>query len=174
MKNIDTQKGAIPLVISILVVLAVIGGGAYLYTSSNDKKLNTEIQDVQTYTIDDPMFATSPKGIFLERNQALYDARSFEEMMAVSRKYDTEARQAENDKVFKAANTEKKEAYFSFAQALMLPNSEYSQISETLEGDTAIVTAFDSRKQKTTALFIKENGAWKIDSIKTMLVGSSQ
>ncbi len=175
MQKINKQKGSVSMIVSVLVVIVVIGGGVYLYAKNPkiNQTTNENITGVETFSADDPVFATSPKGIFLERNQALYDAQSFDEMMAVSRKYDTQARQVENDNLFKSASSEKKDAYFGFAQALMIPNSEYTQISETLEGDTAVVNALDSRKQKTTAFFIKENGVWKIDNIKTMLTGSN-
>lgn len=174
MKNINKQKGAIPLIVSILVVLAVLGGGVYLYTNKSnvEESNNKELSDVQTYSVDDPVFATSPKGLFLERNTALYNAGSFDEMMEVSKRYDTAARRAENESLFKEANEGKKDAYFGFAQALMVPTSDFTQVAETIDGDTAVVTAFDKRKQKTTASFIKENGEWKVIDIKTMLTGT--
>jgi len=178
MQNINKQKGAIPLIASILVVLLVLGGGVYLYANkSNIKESNkggkAELSDVQTYSVNDPVFATSPKGLFLQRNTELYDASSFDEMMKVASKYDTEARRAENESLFREANEGKKDAYFSFAQALMIPTSDFTQVAETIDGDTATVTAYDKRQQKTVASFIKENGDWKMIDIKTMLTGSN-
>ncbi|MBP6866233.1 MAG: hypothetical protein KBC12_01680 [Candidatus Pacebacteria bacterium] len=175
MQNINKQKGVIPLVISILVVLVVLGGGVYLYTNkSNVEESNkAELSDVKTYSVDDPIFATSPKGLFLERNTELYNAGSFDEMMKVASKYDTEARRAENESLFKEANDGKKDAYFGFAQALMIPTSDFTQVAETIDGDTATVIAYDKRQQKTVASFIKENGEWKMIDIKTMLTGSN-
>lgn len=171
MQKIDTQKGAISLILSIVIVLAVVGGGAYLYTKNSEQKDNLDIKDVQTYSVDDPIFANSPKGLFLERNEALYNAGSFDELMSASSKYDTEARKSENEALFKEANKGKKDAYFSFAQALLIPNSSFTSISEKIEGDMATVTALDNKGQKTTAVFIREGGEWKLDDIKTLLTG---
>lgn len=165
------------MIVSILVVLVVLGGGVYLYVKNpkTDTSSNEKSNDVTTYSADDPVFATSPKGLFLERNTALYNASSFDEMMEVANKYDTEARRAENESLFREANDGKKDSYFSFAQALMVPTEDFTQVAETIDADTntATVTAFDKRKQKTVASFIKENGDWKIIDIKTMLVGSN-
>jgi hypothetical protein len=158
MQKVNKQKGAISLIISILVVLAVLGGGAYLYTTKSNVKesTNKDLSNVQTYSVDDPVFANSPKGLFLQRNTELYNAGSFDEMMLIASKYDTEARKAENESLFREANTGKKDSYFSFAQALMVPTSDFTQVAETIDADTntATVTAFDKRKQKTVASFI--------------------
>ncbi len=158
-----------PLVVSVLIVLFFLGGGTYLYIKNPQIEKSSDITNVQTYTANDPVFATSPKGIFLERNDALFNSSSFDEMMAISRKYDTEARRSENESLFSEADDDKKDAYFAFAQALMKPSSSFSSISESINGDTATVVAFDEKGQKTTAFFIKEGAEWKIDNIKTVV-----
>lgn len=169
MQNTHTQKGKMSLLVSILIVLFFLGGSTYLYIKNPEIEKPSDITNVHTYTADDPIFATSPKGIFLERNDALYNAGSFDEMMAVSSRYDTEARRLENESLFKETNNGKKDAYFAFAQSLIKPSSVFTSISESLSGDVATVVAFDEKGQKTTAVFIKEGGEWKIDNINTVV-----
>ncbi len=160
----ENNKKNTSLIISIIAVVGVIAGGVYYYKYVPKDETSKE----NTFVVDSKIFATTPKEIFLERNTGLYDAESFDEMMAVSKKYDSVERVKENESLFKEANNSKKEAFFGFAQALMVPTSSFTSVEETVSGDTAQVIAIDSKGNQSTANFVKEGGDWKISEIKVL------
>ncbi|MEK7588575.1 MAG: hypothetical protein AAB438_02035 [Patescibacteria group bacterium] len=169
-----TNKGSIMLVVSIIAILALGAGGVVYYKStqkssndglsSNPEEKNSDSKSLFG-TLSENMGSLSPKEVFLRRNTEMYNAKSFEEMSSVSKKYDSQREIAENESQFKNANDEKKKAYFGFAQAFLFPTEEITNIKETITGDKALVTANKGTK-KLEAEIIKENGVWKMDKNK--------
>lgn len=160
----ENNKKNISLIISIFVVIGIIAGGVYYYKYVP----KVSVPDENAFVVDSKISANTPKEIFLERNTDLYNAKSFDEMMAVAKKYDNKQRVADNEQLFKEANDSKKEAFFGFAQGLMIPTSSFTKVEEKIDGDTAVVTALDNKGRKSTATFVKENGEWKVSELKIL------
>ncbi|MBP6866236.1 MAG: hypothetical protein KBC12_01695 [Candidatus Pacebacteria bacterium] len=174
------NKGSITLAISILVALALIGGGAVYYknnlksstnTLNSSKENSIGILDTVKSTFQNTS-TMSPKEIFIARNTAMYAAKSFEELQAVGLKYDSVAKIQEDADQTKYMNDEKKKALFGFAQVFLTPTQELINIEEKIDGDKATVTAETKAGKELEATFIKEGGVWKLEEDKIVNPGN--
>ena len=168
----NKNKGAVSVVLSVLVLAVLAAGGIYYFNKNSKAPSEGENQSQEQGggSVFGGLTSSSPKDLFLDRNTALYNAKDFEDMVKVSQKYDTgEQAKETTDFANEVTDKDRREAFFGFAQALVHPTSEYTDVTEEITGNTATVTAYNTDGEKTTATFVKVNGQWKMSDLRTLI-----
>lgn len=167
-----TNQGFVTILISI-IILAGIGGFFYYQNQKENASDTTDISTSDTQTDSSTnkssssssvSLGLSPKEIFIKRITETNNAKDFEDVMNVMRKYDSKEQIAEAEADYRNASEEKKKALYTILQGFFPSIGNLSNIKEVITGDTATVTA-DSSNGGMTAKFIKENGQWKINDL---------
>lgn len=162
MENIQKNKSFINIII-VVVVLVLIGAGVYYYT--NTGKSNTDNLVVENYgEVENQFEANTPGDIFIKRISETNKAGSFDEIIKIMEKYDSQAQVEEALNMYKEISQEQKDAMYTLFQGFFPNAGSMTNISETIDGDTAIVTA-ETPQFMLTAEFVKENNEWKISDL---------
>jgi len=172
MKN---NKGSVLIILGVIAALALLGGGVVYYKNSQNTS-NSNTQNIDIKDSVKSLFETtsnmSPKELYIKRNTEMYNAKSFEDMWAVGKKYDSVAKIQEDADQVKYMNDEKKKALFGFAQVFLTPTEAIISVEEKINADSTVVIAKTAKGKEIQATFVKEGNSWKLSDEKIVNLGS--
>ena len=153
------NKGVIGLVAGVVIVVVIFG--IFMFSSSNDNTLtDTNVNSL----INQPSAESGagPKEVYLAYHKEFDQMKNFDDYITLTKKY---APGEVIDKLsqFDSYTKELKTATFTLVKSLSPKTSDFTNVQETITGDSAILSISTSDPKSTGSIKLKkENGVWKV------------
>jgi hypothetical protein len=161
------KKGAIDkkiIICTIFVVIIIVILGIFIIGKSDKTDISNSNQIASSQSSSSVTSVTSPKDVYLKFHKEIDNAKNFDDYISIMKKYSSSDLTNKLSQ-YESFTPDLKSTSYALLKASMPKASDFKDIKETVNGDTAtlVITTLNP-KQLGNAALKKENGAWKISA----------